>query len=309
MVELKKISDKVLHKLKKINNKSGIAWVGGTATDYIRDVSPYDYDIAVYGVSYEKNVKIFSNVVSVWNKVPEAGIIRAWAPSGKKIDVFLATRNFYDDDLENWKWDLNYYNYLLKNNLSSTKVFQNVISSNVARFSNSSINVEFPSMKIISKNSFFNDYENNVCRVLRKESRYVFGDYMRLLKYVANGYKLDDRTKSIMVNKSLIPYLCWKDKLKDENTISIYQDIFLRNLKKLYNYRSKGKSFDPCTFYRYCINTSLFSSLFSDNFIKNPSDLSSKEGFLKSVYGRNLSKLAEDLGSKYVFEENFKIKS
>lgn len=305
MVELKNICNKILTDMREINNNSCIAWVGGTATDYLNSSEPYDYDINIYGVSYEQIVDIISEKIGIWRTAPRAGIVRAWAPSGKKIDVFLATKNFYSEKLGMWKWDLSYYDYLLQKNIHHKKVEQHSINNKVPRFSNACVYVHYPSMDIISREKYYKDFKEKRCRSIRNQSRYVFSDYIRAFKYVASGYKLDKKTKQKFIQNSLVPYFCWKDKFSEDDNISIYQDIFLRNLEKVYGYEQRSKSFYPRKFYDVCKESGIFTALFSSDFEDNPNELSTKEKFLKSVFDNDTSRLKKRIEDNYTIKQNF----
>lgn len=307
MNELKKICDDVLNRMRDEEVNSCIAWAGGTANDFLNNKEPYDYDLMVYGLPYEKIEQVFRDVVDIIHTNPKAGVLRAMAPSGKQIDVYLATRTSYSKELNAWKWDKEYYNFLINKNVHHKNVVNHILNSKVPRFSNNCIYIHYPTMDVVTKSKWHVDFKNKRCSHLKEQSRYVLIDYITLFKYASNGYVIDEKTKELFVDDSLIPYMTWSDKFLEENIISVYQDIFLRNLKGLYGYEERSKKFDPTVFYDLCKRSKLISSLFYKDPNKNPTDLSSKEKFLLNIYDNDLNLLENDVGNKFIVDKKFEL--
>ncbi len=284
-----------------------LAWIGGTARDFLRNKEPYDYDLIVYGLPFKKIEEIFRVEVKVRHVNSDAGVIRALSHSGKKLDVYLATRTDYSKEIGAWKRDTNYYEFLINKNVHHKHVIKHNLKMKVPRFSNNCINIHYPSMEVITKDKWHEDFKNKFCSHLRERSRLVIGDYITLFKFASNGYEIDKKTKRLFVDDSLIPFLVYSDKFEEDDVISIYQDIFLRNLKRAYNYEKRGKKFDPFTFYELCKKSRLLESLFFKCPCKTPSGLSNKEEFLLNIFNNNLNLLLNKIGNKFIIEKKFEL--
>lgn len=307
MEELKNICSNVLNKMREREVNSCLAWIGGTARDFLRNKEPYDYDLIVYGLPFKKIEEIFWDVVNIRHVNSDAGVIRALSHSGKKLDVYLATRTDYSKEIGAWKRNTNYYEFLINKNVHHRDVIKHNLKMRVPRFSNNCINIHYPSMEVVTKDKWLNDFEDKFCSHLRARSRFVFGDYITLFKFASNGYEINKKTKRLFVDNSLIPYMTWSDKFEEDDVISIYQDIFLRNLKRVYNYEKRGKKFDPLTFYELCRKSKLFESLFYKSPTKSPSNLSRKEDFFLNVYNNNLDLLLNDVENKFIVEKEYNL--
>jgi len=307
MEELKNICSDVLSRMREQETNSCIAWAGGTANDFLNEKEPYDYDLMVYGLPYNKIEDIFRGVVNVIHTNSEAGVIRATAPSRKQIDVYLATRTDYSKELRAWKWNTEYYNFLLSKNVHHKDVVKHILNCKVPRFTNNSIYIHYPSMEVVTKNKWYNDFKSKYCSHLRERSRFVLIDYLTLFKYASSGYEIDKKTKEFFVEDSLLPHLAWNDKFQEDDIISIYQDIFLRNLKRFYNYEERDKNFDPFTFYELCKRSKLLESLFFKRPCNSPSSLPNKEDFLLNVYNNNTDLLLNKIGDKFIVDKEFEL--
>lgn len=299
--ELKSICSKILFELRKIKSNSFICWVGGTARDYLRDQEPYDYDLLVYGTGFDKIVEIVSSVLHVENVNKKCPVIRGKARSGKKVDIYLATRKYFKDGV--WNHDELYYNFLLDKENEGKEIVRDLMEWEAFRFSNEGIFIYYPGTEVISKEKWLEDFKNKKTSHLKKVSDYYLGDYIKAIKHASSGYKLYNKTRRKFIENSKIGYLCWRDKFVEKDLISFYQQIMILRIQRIYNFKSK---YDFSTFFNLCLESGVFNFIFGCQPNKNKEwKLESKEDFLLEVYGQSLEKLDKNIGENYHIKNSF----
>lgn len=304
--ELNKVSSQILQEVKAINPNGFLAWVSGTAVDYLKNVELNDYDIVVYGVTKNELAQILKDKFGCVNIESDTLVLNSTASSGKRIDAILFSTFEFSKIQKNWKFSQKYSRYALKNkNITPYQLLRDNQESGATRFSNRGLYFLYPSMKKITKKDWFNDIENKKCRLVRRESRYVFYDYMRLFRFSSMGYEIGTKTKDLMVKNSLLDFLVWNDKNVEPDRISEYQDSLLKYILKVFDQKQRGLKCKPHRFFNLCIETSLFQLLFESHGLEKKDNIKSPEDFLLRAFDYNRCKMNEVLDGQFIFEKNY----
>jgi len=304
--ELQKISDQILDKVKDITSDGFLAWVSGTAVDYFKGVEPNDYDIVVYGVTKSELAKVLKENFGSVNTESDSLILNSRAPSGKRIDAILPGIFEFSRSQKNWKFNQEYSTYVLQNkDVSPSQLLKNIQKSGATRFSNRGLYFLYPSMKKITKKGWLRDIKNKKCRLIRRESRYVFYDYMRLFRFSSMGYDIGEKTKELMIKNSLLDFLVWNDKNVEPDRISEYQDSLLKYILKVFEQEKRGLPSKPYRFFNLCVETSLFELLLEKNNVRKKQNIKSPEDFLLKAFNFNQPKMKKMLGGQFIFEKNY----
>lgn len=304
--ELQKISDKLLGEVTNINTNGFLAWVSGTAVDYFKGVELNDYDLVVYGVTKNELAEILNESFGCVNTETDSLVLNSRAPSGKRIDAILPGIFKFSKSQKNWKFSQKYSTYALQNkSLNPSQLLRDIQETGATRFSNRGLYFLYPSMKKITRNNWFDDIKNKKCRLLRKESRYIFYDYMRLFRFSSMGYELGEKTRKLMVENSLLDFLVWNDRKVEPDRISEYQDSLLKYILKVFRQKERGLECKPHRFFNLCIDTSLFHLLFESHGTAKKENIKSPEDFLLKAFDYNRSELNEVLGGQFIFKKNY----
>jgi len=304
--ELKGVSSQILDEVKSINPEGFLAWVSGTAVDYLKKVKLNDYDIVIYGVTKSELAEILNEKFGSVNAEPDSLVLNSRAPSGKRIDAILFSTFKFSRSQKNWRFDQKYSRYALENkNVTPSQLLHRIQESGATRFSNRGLYFLYPSMKKITKKEWFEDIKNKKCRLVRRESRYVFYDYMRLFRFSSMGYGIEEKTKELMIKNSLLDFLVWNDRNVEPDRISEYQDSLLKYILKVFEQEERGLSCKPQRFFNLCVETSLFELLFGQKNVKKKEHIKSPEDFLLKVFDYNQPKMRKVLGGQFIFEKNY----
>lgn len=304
--DLIKVSKRLDRRMKEYNPNSFLAWVSGTAVDYWKDVEVNDYDLVFCGLSKQELGRILENEFGNVKFDPNSLVLNSKTQFGKKIDAMVLSIFEYSDYKNNWKFNDSFSKYTLqKDEISPYRLLRDIQETGATRFSNRGLYYIFPSLKKVTKRDWFQDLKNKRCRVLRHESRYVFYDYMRLFRFSSMGYDIEENTKRLMVENSLLKYLVWNDRNVEPDRISEYQDSLLKYILKVYDQKKRGLVSYPSRFFNLCVITSLFNLLFDQKPDKvNPDSLDSPEAFVLNIF-KNRESLLENLEGHYIFKNNY----
>ncbi len=304
--ELQEVSSQILDEVKDINSEGFLAWVSGTAVDYFKGVELDDYDLVVYGVSRSELAKILNEKFGGVNTEPDSLVLNSRAPSGKRIDVILPGLFKFSRSQKNWKFSQKYSTYALKcENIIPTQLLRDIQESGATRFSNRGLYFLYPSMKKITRDDWLDDIKNSKCRLIRKESRYVFYDYMRVFRFSSMGYEMGDKTRKLMVENSLLNFLIWNDRNVEPDRISEYQDSLLKYILKVFKQKERGLECKPHRFFNLCVHTSLFQLLFESQGIEKKENVKSPEDFLLKAFNCNHLKMDKVIGDQFIFKNGY----
>lgn len=307
MNKFKNFCSELLSELKKENKNSFLAWISGTACDYLNGNPPNDYDITVFGVEFEHLIKIVDEISGVTNYSKEFLVINTRIEN-KRVDIYLSTIFKYQKN--NWYCDHEFYKWLLsKKEVDPKKVISLKLESGVGRFTNRSIDILFPSMEIISNEAWLRDFKNKVCRHIRSESKYVFYDYMRLFRFSSMGYEIHSETRELMIDRNQIDYLIWADKHYEEDKVSEYQDSFLKYVLKVYDQKQRGLESHPDRFFNLCVETGLFESLFDQttSAVNGDEEIKSPESFLLNIFNQDKRLLEDSIGKHFIYQNCYNL--
>lgn len=304
--ELKKVSIKLHKRIKSKNSESFLAWVSGTAVDFLKGIEPYDYDLVVSGVSKKEVRKILEDEFRKVNYDKNSNVLNAYVDSGKKIDVICNGLFSFNTQKNNWDYGKLYFDFTSsKSSINPIDILKTQLEVGAGRFSNRSICYTFPELELVGKKGWVNDIKNKKTEVLKSESRYVFYDYMRLFRFSSMGYEIRDKTYRWMVENSLIDYLVWKNRKVEPDKISEYQDSLLKYILKVFEQKERGLECKADNFYNLCVETSLFSSLLGHDPEKvKRNEIKSPEEFLLKIYG-NRKSIEEEIGKHHIYKTGY----
>jgi len=286
--DLENFCDELLSYLKTKNSNSFILWVSGLSCDLIKNKPPDDYDICVFGVKPSElhgDIYNFNTVGDVNDERTELEKITLHLSTGKKVDMFFTSTLKFNEG--RYIFNYGYYDELLKkDHLNPYDVSIKILESGVSYFTSRAIHILYPSMKVITKFKWLQDFNNNRINIIRKDSQYNFLMYVKLFRYASMGYEIGEKAYECMIENSKLNEIIKKEKFKDVSNLIPLEELVLVYIRKMYNQKKRGLTCNPLIFWNSAVKSGLFKYLFGQECeIKNNNNsLCTKEEMLKEIF-------------------------